>query len=135
MKMKLVLSVILCAFLLVPTIASAEMTNGNVGYGVTTPGRLWATIDAAVGLISAILAGLSLARSAGRVGTGSGRRGAIVAGVAGLIVIAYAVLHLTIFTGDFGTGSGRAGAIIAIVMGLISMVLAGLTLARSRRTG
>ncbi|MDF2683276.1 MAG: hypothetical protein K0R47_4466 [Brevibacillus sp.] len=135
MKMKLVSFVILCAFLLVPTIASAEVTNGNVGYGVTTPGRLWATMDAAVGLISAILAGLSLARSAGRFGTGSGRRGAIVAAVVGLIVIAYAVLHLTIFTGDFGTGSGRAGAIIAIVMGLTGMVLAGLTLARSRRAG
>lgn len=133
MKMKLVLFIILCAILLVPTIASAAVTNGNVGYGVTTPGRLWATIDAVVGLISAILAGLSLARSAGRFGTGSGRRGAIVSAVAGLIVIAYAVLHLTLFTGDFGTGDGRAGAIIAIVMGLISLVLAGLTLARSRR--
>lgn len=135
MKMKLVSFVILCAFILVPTFASAEATNGNVGYGVTTPGRLWATIDAMVGLIGAILAGLSLSRFAGRFGTGSGRRGAIAAAVVGLIVIAYAVLHLTIFTGDFGTGDGRAGAIIAIVMGLISMALAGLTLARSRRTG
>lgn len=135
MKMKLVLFIILCAFLLVPTITSAEATNGNVGYGVITPGRLWATIDAVVGLISAIFAGLSLARSAGRFGTGSGQRGATVAVVMGLIVIAYAVLHMTIFTGDFGTGDGRAGAIIAIMMGLISMVLAGLTLARSRRTG
>lgn len=132
MKMKLVLSAILCAFLLVPTIAFAEATNGNVGYGVTTPGRLWATIDAVVGLISAILAGLALARSSGRLGTGSGRRGAIVAAVVGLIVIAYAVVHLNLFTGDFGTGDGRAGAILAIVMGLISIVLAGLTLARSK---
>jgi hypothetical protein len=54
--------------------------------------------------------------------------------VVGLIVVAYAVLHLNIFTGDFGTGAGRAGAIIAIVMGLTSMVLAGITLTRSRRT-
>ncbi|MFM1651953.1 DUF6223 family protein [Brevibacillus sp. B_LB10_24] len=132
--MKLVSFVILCAFLLVPTIVSAEVTNGNVVYGLT-PGRLWATIDAAVGLISAILAGLSLARSAGRFGIGSGRRGGKVAAVAGLIVIAYAMLHLSIYTGDFGTGDGRAGAIIAIVMGLTSMVLAGITLARSRRIG
>ena len=55
--------------------------------------------------------------------------------VAGLIVIAYAVLHLNMFTGDFGAGGGRAGAIIAIVMGLISMVLAGIALTRSGRTG
>ncbi|HLF66942.1 MAG TPA: DUF6223 family protein, partial [Gammaproteobacteria bacterium] len=34
---------------------------------------------------------------------------------------------------NFGTGAGRAGAIIAIVMGLTSMVLAGITLTRSRR--
>jgi len=129
--MKLVSFLILCAFILVPTFASAEATNGNVVYGVT-PGRLWATIDAMVGLIGAILAGLSLARFAGRFGTGSGRRGAIAAAVVGVIVIAYAVLHLTLFTGDFGTGDGRAGAIIAIVMGLISIVLAGLTLARSK---
>ncbi|MGG3493248.1 DUF6223 family protein, partial [Brevibacillus choshinensis] len=85
MKMKLVSFVILCTLLLVPTIASAEVTNG--GYGLT-PGRLGATVDAVVGLISAILAGLSLARSAGRFGTGSGRAGAIIAIVMGLIVIA-----------------------------------------------
>lgn len=134
MKMKLVLYVMLCAVLFVPTIAYAEAANGNVGYGVTTPGRLWATIDAMVGLISAIFAGVSLARSTGRVSTQarSGRRGAILSGSAGLIVIVYAGLHLTLYTGDFGTGDGRAGAIIAIVMGLIGMVLAGLTIARSR---
>ncbi|WNC13008.1 DUF6223 family protein [Brevibacillus brevis] len=133
--MKLVSFVILGTQLLVPTIASAAATYGNGGYEIITTGRIWATIDALVGLINTVLAGLSLARSAGRFGTGSGRRGAMIAVVVGLIVIAYAMLHLTIFTGDFGTGSGRAGAIIAIVMGLTSMVLAGLTLARSRRTG
>ncbi|WP_066397778.1 DUF6223 family protein [Neobacillus mesonae] len=134
MKMKLVSSVILCTILLLPTIAFAEVSNGNIGYGFT-PGRLWATMDAVLGLISAILAGLSLARSAGRFGTGSGRRGAIVAMVVGLVVIAYAGVHVTIFPGGPGTGDGRIGAIFAIVFGLTSMVLAGLTLARSRRTG
>jgi hypothetical protein len=132
LKTKLVSFVILWGFLVVPTIASAEVTNGNVGHRLT-PGRLWATIDAVVGLVSAILAWRALARSAGRIGNG-GRNGAMVAMVVGLIVIAYAVLHLNIFTGDFGTGAGRAGAIVAIVMGLTSMVLAGITLARSRRT-
>ncbi|WP_079911021.1 DUF6223 family protein [Paenibacillus sp. 32352] len=133
MKMKLCSIVMLCCFLLVPTIASAEATNGNVVYGFTT-GRLWAAMDALVGLISAIIGGLSLARSAGRIGNGSGRRGAIVAIVMAVVVIVYAGLHLTNFTGDFGTGSGKAGAIVAIVMGLTGVVLAGLTLARTRRT-
>ena len=71
MKLKLVAFVMLCAFLLAPTIASAEVTNGNVGYGLTT-GRLWATMDAVVGLISAVIGSLSLARSVGRFGSGSG---------------------------------------------------------------
>ncbi|MED1791507.1 DUF6223 family protein [Brevibacillus nitrificans] len=132
MKMRLASFAVLCAFLLVPTIASAEVTNVDVVSGLTT-GRLWATMDAVVGLISAVIGGVSLARSAGRFGTGSGRRGAIVAAVMALIVIVYAGLHLANFTGGFGTGSGRAGAIVAIMMGLIGMVLAGLTLARSRR--
>ena len=130
MKMKLVSFVILCVLLLVPTIAFAA--NDNVVYGFTS-GRLYSTIDAVIGLISVVIGGLSLRRSTRRIGN-SGRNGAIVAGVVGLIVIAYAGVHLTIFTGDFGTGGGRAGAIIAIVMGMTSMVLAGITLARSRRT-
>ncbi|MCC3371977.1 DUF6223 family protein [Cohnella sp. REN36] len=134
MKMKLVLFVLICSFLLVPAIASAEATNGNVGYGLT-PGRLWATTDAGLGLISAILAGLSLARSAGRFGGGGGRRGASAAMVVGLIVIAYAGVHVTLFPGGPGTGDGRVGAIFAIVLGLLSIILAGVTLIRSRRAG
>lgn len=133
MKLKLTSFIILCACLLVPTIAYAEVTNSNIGYGLT-PGRLWATMDAVVGLVSVVIGGLSLARSVRRIGNG-GLNGAFVAMVLGLIVLTYAGVHLTIFTGDFGTGAGRAGAIIAIVMGLTGMVLAGLTLARSRRAG
>jgi hypothetical protein len=53
----------------------------------------------------------------------------------GLVVIAYAVLHLSMFTGDFGTGGGRAGAFIAMAMGVISVILSGIALTRSRRTG
>jgi len=129
MKMKLVSFVIFCSFLLVPTIAFAA--NGNYVYGFT-PGRSWATIDMVVGLITAVMAGLSLRRSTRGIGNG-GRNGAIVAMVVGLIVIAYAFVHVTIFPGGPGTGDGRVGAIVAIVMGLTSMVLAGITLIRSRR--
>jgi hypothetical protein len=126
---------LLLSLIALGVMACGRAANGNSAASVSgmTPGRLWAAIDAVVGLASAILAGWALARSVGRIGNG-GRNGAIVAMVVGLIVIAYAVLHLKIFTGDFGTGAGRAGAIIAIVMGLTSMVLAGITLARSRRS-
>jgi len=49
------------------------------------PGRFEANVAAVVGLISLVVGGLALARSAGRIGTGNGRAGAIVALVLGLI--------------------------------------------------
>ncbi|CAG7658688.1 DUF6223 family protein [Paenibacillus allorhizosphaerae] len=130
MKMKLVSFGILCALLLVPTIAFAE---NKVGYVITT-GRIWSTVDAFVGLMNAIFAGLSLSRSIRRIGNG-GRNGAIISVVVALIVIVYALIHMTMFSGDFGTGDGRAAAVIAVVTGIISIVLAGITLIRSRRAG
>jgi Family of unknown function (DUF6223) len=133
-QMKLVSFVIVCTILSVPTIASAEVTNGNIGVGLT-PGRSGAIVAAGVGLISVVIGGLSLARSVGRFGSGNWRIGAIVAAMVGLIGIVLAGLHLANSTGGFGTGSGRAGAIVAIVLGLTGMAVAGLTLARSRRTG
>ncbi|MDQ0343934.1 putative YccA/Bax inhibitor family protein [Lederbergia wuyishanensis] len=53
--------------------------------------------------------------------------------VVGIIVIAYAWVHMTIFPGGPGTGDGRVGAYFAILFGLASIILAGLTLRRSRR--
>lgn len=136
MKMKpvQVSFLLLCTLLLVPTIAFAEGTDSHVGYGLT-PGRLKTLLAAGVGLISVVIGGLSLARSAGRIGTGNGRTWAIAAAVAGLIGIVLAGLHLANSTGGFGTGNGRAGAIVAIAVGLIGIVLSGLTLVRSRRAG
>ncbi len=130
MKMKLVSIGILCTLLLVPTIAFAE---NKVGYVITT-GRIWSTVDALVGLMNAIFAGLSLSRSIRRIGNG-GRNGAIISVVVALIVIVYALIHMTMFPGNFGTGDGRAAAVIAIVTGIISLVLAGITLIRSHRAG
>ena len=98
-----------------------------------TAGRARSMVAAVVGLISLVIGGLALARSAGRIGTGNGRAGAIVALVLGLIGMFLSVLHLGSSTG-FGTGGGRAGAIVALVLGLIGMSLGGLALARSRRS-
>lgn len=98
-----------------------------------TPGRARALVGAAVALISLIVGGLALARSAGRIGTGNGRASAAVALVLGLIGMVLSVIHLASSTGGFGTGSGRAGAIVALVLGLIGMSLGGLALVRSRR--
>ena len=99
-----------------------------------TGGRARALMAAVVGLISLIIGGLALARSAGRIGTGNGRTGGIGALVLGLIGIVLSVVHLGTSTGGFGTGGGRAGAIVALVLGLIGVNLGGLALVRSRRS-
>jgi Family of unknown function (DUF6223) len=99
-----------------------------------TAGRARSLVAAAVGLVSLIIAALALARSSGRIGTGSGRSGAVVALLLGLIGIVLSVVHLGTSTGGFGTGSGRAGAIVALVLGLIGVNLGGLVLVRSRRS-
>ena len=97
----------------------------QVPAGAITSGRARALVAAAVGLISLIIGGLALLRSAGRFG-------AIVALVLGLIGIILSVVHLTSYTGGFGTGGGRAGAIVALVLSLIGIGLGGFALARPR---
>jgi Family of unknown function (DUF6223) len=100
-----------------------------------TAGRLWSLVAALVGLTGVFIGGLALARSAGRIGTGTGRRGAIVALVAGLIGMAIGGLVVAAAEGGPGTGYGIVGGFVAVVVGLIGMALGGLALARSRRTG
>ena len=114
-------------------VISAAGCSPSPQTGITS-GRAQALVAAAVGLLSLVIGGLALARSAGRNGTGNGRVGAIVALVLGLIGMVLSVVHLGSSTGGFGTGGGRAGAIVALVLGLIGMNLGGLALARSRRS-
>ncbi len=109
---------------------AVDLTGGAIGI---TSGRARAIVAAVVGLISLVIGGLALARSAGLIGAGNGRAGAIVALALGLIGMVLSVAHLGASTGGFGTGGGRAGAIVALVLGLIGMNLGGLALSRSRR--
>jgi Family of unknown function (DUF6223) len=109
---------------------AAELADGAIG---VTRGRAKAIVAAVVGLISLVVGGVALARSAGRIGAGGGRAGAIVALALGLIGMVLSVAHLGSSTGGFGSGGGRAGAIVALALGLIGMNLGGLALARSRR--
>jgi hypothetical protein len=102
-------------------------------YGLT-PRRLWATTVALLGLVGAISGGLSLARLAGRFGTGSARFGAIVALVAGLIAEVNGGLNLAVANGGPGSGNGVVGGAAAVVLGLIAVALGGLALARCRHT-
>src|SRR5215471_10205252 len=102
-------------------------------YGAT-PRRIWATIVAALGLFGVVIGGLTLRRSANRIGTSNWRVGPVVAFLAGLIAVVNGALNLAVATGGPGTGNGVIGAAAALVLGLIAMALAGLALIRSRRT-
>lgn len=117
------------ACLIISATVYSQSPSPQLGF---TPGRIEALVAAAIGLISAVIGGLALARAAGRIGNGNGRAGAIVALVLGIIGLILSLVHLGSSTGGFGTGGGRAGAIVALVLGLIGISLGGLAIARSR---
>jgi Family of unknown function (DUF6223) len=92
-----------------------------VGVGRTVP-----TVAAALGLVSVVAGGWSLARSA--------RRGGAAAAVGlGLTSAVVGGLHAANAAGGLGTGNGLAGAVVALALGLAGAVTGGLALARSRR--
>lgn len=99
-----------------------------------SPGRIAAIVAGVVGLISAAIGGLALARSVGRIGLGNGRRGAFVALVLGPIGVVIGGLVVATADGGLGTGNGLGGGIVAVIVGLIGMALGGLALNRSRHT-
>src|SRR5919106_3236828 len=79
--------------------ATAQVSDQPPAVSVSTltAERIAAALGAAVGLIGAVVGGLALARSAGRIGPGNGRRGAIVALVMGPIGLVI---------GGLGVGTG-----------------------------
>ena len=100
-------------------------------YGMT-PGRAAALLPGILGLVSVIVGGWTLTRSASHLR--NGRLGAIAALVTSVIGITLSGMHLVrTASSSIGTGSGRLGAIVALVLGLIGIVLGGLALARSRK--
>ena len=99
-----------------------------------TPQRIASSLAALVALTGAVIGGLALARSAGRVGVGHGRRGAIVALVMGPIGLVIGGVVVATADGGLGTGNGLGGGIVAMLVGLIGIAFGGLALARSRRT-
>ncbi|MET8307833.1 DUF6223 family protein [Micromonospora sp. NPDC005173] len=111
----------------------AQPLVANDAYALTT-GRLLSAVGALVALAGTAIAGLALARSAGRIGSGSGKRGAIVALVAGVIGIVLGGYVVAAAEGGAGTGYGIVGGFASLVFGLIATALGGLALARSRRT-
>jgi hypothetical protein len=116
-----------------PAAAHVSIQSDPVGAYALTAGRLWSVVAALLGLVGVVIGGLALARSAGRIGTGTGRRGAILALVAGLAGAVIGGLVVAAADGGPGTGYGIVGGYVALTVGLIATVLGGLTLARSRR--
>ncbi|ELS54996.1 hypothetical protein STVIR_4177 [Streptomyces viridochromogenes Tue57] len=110
--------------------AAAHASAQPVAAGVTylSAGRLGASVAAVVALIGVVVGGLALARPAGRLGT-------VVPLVAGLVGVGLGALVVATAEGGLGTGNGLGGGLVALVVGLIALVLGGLTLTRSRRTG
>lgn len=127
MKKKYVSFVILCTFLLVPTIAFAEGTG--VVYGIT-PNRLLTIAAALIGLSSVVIAGIALSRPTSRFAVG---QWPVLSIVLALFCVLLSIFHLAVTPTGFGAGNGRAGAIIAIVLGLIGLILAGIAWFRSLR--
>ena len=111
---------------------AAPVSVAAAPVGITT-GRAQSLAALMVGLLSVVIGGLALARSAGRSRTVNARGRAIVALLAGLIGMVFGGVRLA-NSGAIGTGSGRLGAIVALAVALIGTVLGGLALARSRRT-
>jgi hypothetical protein len=117
-----------------PAAAQVSVRPATANVETLTPKRIVASVAALVGLSGAVIGGLALARSAGRIGTGNGRRGAIVALVLGPIGVVIGGLVVATADGGLGTGNGLGGGIVAMMVGLSGMTLGGLALARSRRT-
>jgi hypothetical protein len=114
--------------------AAAHVLDQPVSPYTMSPGRIGAIVAVVVGLIGAVIGGLALARSTGRIDNRNGRRRAIVALVLGPIGLVIGGLVVTTADGGVGTGNGVGGGIVAMVVGLIGMALGGLALARSRLT-
>ena len=126
---------LLCAFgLAAPAAAQVSVQPATAKVYTLTPKRMMASVATVTGLIGAVIGGLALARSAGRIGTGNGRRGAIVALVLGPMALVIGGLVVVTADGGLGTGNGLAGGVVAMIVGLIGMALGGLALSRSHRT-
>ena len=127
-------AVLVCVFgLAVPAAAQASAQPPAVSPYTLTPERIAASTAALVGLISAVIGGVALARSAGRVGAGNGRRAAMAALAMGPIALIIGGLVVATADGGLGTGNGLAGGIVAMVVGLLGSALGWRARAALRR--
>jgi hypothetical protein len=127
-------AVAVCAGLVYVLLVATHLSEAAVStvQGPTTR-RLWATTAGVLALISVVIGGLSLARSAKHFGTAA-RLGVIVALAVGLVAAINGALVLAVANGGLGSGNGVVGGAAALVLGIIGMITGGMALGRSRRT-
>jgi len=118
---------------LVYVVLVATHLSGSAATTVQGPTtrRLWATTASVLALISVVIGGLAMVRSA-KFGTAA-RLGMILALAAGLVAVINGALVLAVANGGLGSGNGVVGGAAALVLGLIGMIIGGLALSRSRR--
>ncbi|MGI5171358.1 DUF6223 family protein [Spirillospora sp. CA-253888] len=122
----------LLGVLAAPAAAHASVQPIAADAYAMSAGRLGAIVAALVGLTGAVIGGLALGRPAGRLGSG---RGGAAAVAAGLVAVVLGGVVAASADGGLGTGNGLGGAYVAMLVGLVGLVLGGLALVRSRRTG
>lgn len=96
---------------------------------VVTSGRAQALLALVIGLLSAVVGGVSLVRSRAAEKGRAGPAFALSAGALGAVLAALRIAS----SGAIGTGGGRLGAIVALVLALCGIALGGLALARRAR--
>lgn len=118
---------------LVYVVLVATHLSGSAATTVQGPTtrRLWATSASVLALISVVIGGLAVVRSAS-FGTAA-RLGMILALAAGLVAVINGALVLAVANGGLGSGNGVVGGAVALALGLIGMIMGGLALSRSRR--
>jgi Family of unknown function (DUF6223) len=118
---------------LVYVVLVATHLSGSAATTVQGPTtrRLWATSASVLALISVVIGGLAVVRSAS-FGTAA-RLGMILALAAGLVAVINSALVLAVANGGLGSGNGVVGGAVALALGLIGMIMGGLALSRSRR--
>jgi hypothetical protein len=104
---------------------TAVLVQSAVDPTTLTPGRLWASAAALLGLAGAVVGGRALART--------GKGGAVTALAAGVVSVVVGGLVVAAAEGGPGTGYGIVGGYAALVVGTVAVALGGLVLTRLRR--
>jgi hypothetical protein len=121
---------LLVTLVLVPVMVVAQEANPTVDARLTS-GRLASICILLVGIVSVVIGYRSRKQAISHSPTDKNSKRAMVSLVLGLVCLFSSVFHLANTT-DVGTGGGKAGSIVAVLVGSIGVLLASVTLYRTR---